>query len=302
MRCLKNFNVYANDSMTWSPKLGMWSSELSSHLILHKQIDCRENKLLWQEMGHLRGAHMKQQQIVAKLVQFMVALIQPQHRLGKRHILAIDSPHAKVARLHDKLPASQQDVGEALDRLMYEYAGAGPTATFTEAAAQQALGNARFAMPTTSNTNVAAPLAYAPSSPLQPAHLPPAIAMLGAGAASSPSPSYVQPQPTPPPPPSGANLTVAASTPTPIVYSPAAAVPPPTSGGIGAASTGSTTSIRTTPAVDNNRQPSSQPHTSGLTAADMNTYLNGMDQSISNCRDMVRGVNTEVRLFLVATT
>ena len=34
-------------------------------------IICRENDLLWQEMGHLRGAHIKQQQIVSKLVQYL---------------------------------------------------------------------------------------------------------------------------------------------------------------------------------------------------------------------------------------
>uniref|UniRef100_A0A915DAI8 HSF-type DNA-binding domain-containing protein n=1 Tax=Ditylenchus dipsaci TaxID=166011 RepID=A0A915DAI8_9BILA len=52
----------------------------------------KDNEMIWREMDHVRGAHLKQQQIVNKLIQFLVALVQPnkQHRLGKRHLLAID--------------------------------------------------------------------------------------------------------------------------------------------------------------------------------------------------------------------
>lgn len=63
----------------------------------------RENELIWQEMGHMRGAHLKQQQIVSKLVQFLVTLVHPQKRLGKRHLLAIDELQTKKARLEGSL-------------------------------------------------------------------------------------------------------------------------------------------------------------------------------------------------------
>uniref|UniRef100_A0A914CBY9 HSF-type DNA-binding domain-containing protein n=1 Tax=Acrobeloides nanus TaxID=290746 RepID=A0A914CBY9_9BILA len=58
----------------------------------------KENELIWQEMHHMRGTHVKQQQIVNKLVQFLVALVQPQKRLGKRHLLAIDEIQSKKIR------------------------------------------------------------------------------------------------------------------------------------------------------------------------------------------------------------
>lgn len=51
----------------------------------------RENEAMWQQVSHLRNQHVKQQHIVNKLVQFLVALVQPsQKRLGKRNLLAID--------------------------------------------------------------------------------------------------------------------------------------------------------------------------------------------------------------------
>lgn len=84
--------------------------------------------MVWQELGHMRGAHVKQQQIVTKLVQFMVALLQPskQQRLGKRNVMAIDEFQPKRARVEDdvELPVSaiqNHNVGEILDRLMQQY-------------------------------------------------------------------------------------------------------------------------------------------------------------------------------------
>uniref|UniRef100_A0A914D0G8 HSF-type DNA-binding domain-containing protein n=1 Tax=Acrobeloides nanus TaxID=290746 RepID=A0A914D0G8_9BILA len=44
----------------------------------------RENELLWEELEIIRTAHNKQQQSVNKLVQFLVSLLQPQKRMGKR--------------------------------------------------------------------------------------------------------------------------------------------------------------------------------------------------------------------------
>jgi hypothetical protein len=82
--------------------------------------------MVWQEMGHMRASHVKQQQIVTKLVQFMVALLQPSKRLGKRNILAIDEFQPKRARVGEESDFSlssiqSHNVGEILDRLMREY-------------------------------------------------------------------------------------------------------------------------------------------------------------------------------------
>ncbi|KAI6208279.1 Heat shock factor protein 1 [Aphelenchoides besseyi] len=91
-----------------------------------------ENGLLWQEMGAARASHVKQQQIVTKLVQFIVALIHPTKRLGKRNILAIDEYQPKRARNSNEsldqqnLQAIQyHNAGEVLDRLMREYTSNG---------------------------------------------------------------------------------------------------------------------------------------------------------------------------------
>ncbi|KAI6229020.1 Heat shock factor protein 1 [Aphelenchoides fujianensis] len=87
----------------------------------------RENEVVWQEMGAARASHVKQQQIVTKLVQFIVALLQPSKRLGKRHLMAIDEHQPKRARGVDGEVNSMQAIeyhnaGEVLDRLMREYA------------------------------------------------------------------------------------------------------------------------------------------------------------------------------------
>ncbi|CAD5206562.1 unnamed protein product [Bursaphelenchus okinawaensis] len=85
----------------------------------------KENELIWQEMSNMRGAHVKQQQIVTKLVQFMVAMLQPSKRLGKRPMLAIDDESAakRLRTISDiSLQAIQQNnVSDILDRLMKDY-------------------------------------------------------------------------------------------------------------------------------------------------------------------------------------
>ncbi|KAK9746577.1 HSF-type DNA-binding [Popillia japonica] len=49
----------------------------------------QENAVLWRELAMLRQKHMKQQQIVNKLIQFLVTIVQPSTRMGglgvKRH-------------------------------------------------------------------------------------------------------------------------------------------------------------------------------------------------------------------------
>ncbi|KAI1711074.1 HSF-type DNA-binding domain-containing protein [Ditylenchus destructor] len=104
----------------------------------------KDNELIWRELDHVRGAHVKQQQIVNKLVQFLVALVQPnkQQRLGKRHLLAIDDFQAKRLRAERGMGSGNADdaygtsnsslqtmqsnnANEVLDSLLQELASGG---------------------------------------------------------------------------------------------------------------------------------------------------------------------------------
>ncbi|KAI1730673.1 HSF-type DNA-binding domain-containing protein [Ditylenchus destructor] len=104
----------------------------------------KDNELIWRELDHVRGAHVKQQQIVNKLVQFLVALVQPnkQQRLGKRHLLAIDDYQAKRLRAERGMGGGDADdvygtsnsslqtiqsnnANEVLDSLLQELASGG---------------------------------------------------------------------------------------------------------------------------------------------------------------------------------
>ena len=42
----------------------------------------RENEALWREVAALRQKHMKQQQNVNKLIQFLISIVQPSGRAG----------------------------------------------------------------------------------------------------------------------------------------------------------------------------------------------------------------------------
>ncbi|KRT84852.1 hypothetical protein AMK59_1172, partial [Oryctes borbonicus] len=61
----------------------------------------QENAVLWRELAMLRQKHMKQQQIVNKLIQFLVTIVQPSTRMGgigvKRHypLMLSECPQAK---------------------------------------------------------------------------------------------------------------------------------------------------------------------------------------------------------------
>uniref|UniRef100_A0A914ZB34 HSF-type DNA-binding domain-containing protein n=1 Tax=Panagrolaimus superbus TaxID=310955 RepID=A0A914ZB34_9BILA len=90
-----------------------------------------DNNAMWQQMTSMRAAHAKQQQIVNKLVQFLVTLVQPK-RLPKRHLLAIDefaSPkRARTSETADNNGISSQslqtiqqsNLNDILDHLMKE--------------------------------------------------------------------------------------------------------------------------------------------------------------------------------------
>uniref|UniRef100_A0A8R1XQE9 HSF_DOMAIN domain-containing protein n=1 Tax=Onchocerca volvulus TaxID=6282 RepID=A0A8R1XQE9_ONCVO len=83
----------------------------------------KENEAMWQQVSHLRNQHVKQQHVVNKLVQFLVALVQPsQKRLGKRNLLAIDEIGAKRARMASTSTQLGQpnNLAEIIDRLHRE--------------------------------------------------------------------------------------------------------------------------------------------------------------------------------------
>lgn len=65
----------------------------------------RENEALWRELAMLRQKHMKQQQIVNKLIHFLVTLVQPSRSGGggglsvkRRYPLMIDDPNRQRAK------------------------------------------------------------------------------------------------------------------------------------------------------------------------------------------------------------
>lgn len=79
----------------------------------------KENQSAWQELSRVRQHQMKQQQIVNKLVQFLVALVQGgggPKRLGKRNLLAIDEIGGKRPRLLN----SSNNLADVLDHLQRE--------------------------------------------------------------------------------------------------------------------------------------------------------------------------------------
>uniref|UniRef100_A0A915BG04 HSF-type DNA-binding domain-containing protein n=1 Tax=Parascaris univalens TaxID=6257 RepID=A0A915BG04_PARUN len=88
----------------------------------------KENESVWQQLSHMRSMHVKQQQVVNKLVQFLVALAQPsaQKRLGKRSLLAIDEVGGKRSRMSSGQTTTSgtqpANVAEVLDRLQRELA------------------------------------------------------------------------------------------------------------------------------------------------------------------------------------
>lgn len=74
---------------------------LDSHLLLMK----RENSALWREIASLRQKHVKQQQIVNKLLQFLITIVQPQRNMG-----GVKRPHPlMLQRTPEELEAGGAD-------------------------------------------------------------------------------------------------------------------------------------------------------------------------------------------------
>ncbi|XP_058457778.1 heat shock factor protein isoform X2 [Malaya genurostris] len=89
----------------------------------------QENEALWREVAILRQKHLKQQQIVNKLIQFLVTIVQPSRSgLGtmgagnKRRIQLMinDAPQSKVKKTCNNEGATIQELGEALEEVAYE--------------------------------------------------------------------------------------------------------------------------------------------------------------------------------------
>lgn len=90
----------------------------------------QENEALWREIAILRQKHMKQQQIVNKLIQFLVTIVQPSRSgLGsmgngnnkRRFQLMInEAPPSKVKKSGGGEGATIQELGEVLEEVAFE--------------------------------------------------------------------------------------------------------------------------------------------------------------------------------------
>jgi hypothetical protein len=99
--------------------------ERQHHMEIRVEELTKENEMLWNEMAHVRGTHLKQQQLVNKLIQFLVALVGPNSkqssRLGKRLISERSVNHTgesssnAVGQLQSILPVNASEI---LDRLI----------------------------------------------------------------------------------------------------------------------------------------------------------------------------------------
>ncbi|KAL7074036.1 hypothetical protein ACQ4LE_006281 [Meloidogyne hapla] len=99
--------------------------ERQHHMEIRIEELTKENEMLWNEMAHVRGTHLKQQQLVNKLIQFLVALVGPSgkqsNRLGKRLISERSVNHSgessnnAIGQLQSILPVNASEI---LDRLI----------------------------------------------------------------------------------------------------------------------------------------------------------------------------------------
>ncbi|CAJ0592520.1 unnamed protein product [Cylicocyclus nassatus] len=85
----------------------------------------KENEQLWEQVTLLRAQHNRQQQVVTKLVQFLVAMMQPNStaakRVMKRGVLAIDEPPQKRMRMNANSSSNNiNSLTDILDRLQRE--------------------------------------------------------------------------------------------------------------------------------------------------------------------------------------
>lgn len=92
----------------------------------------QENEALWREVAILRQKHMKQQQIVNKLIQFLVTIVQPQRSglgsgIGKRRgqLMINDVPQSKVNK--HKMHCQRESIIRILPFFSFEKRTKGPS-------------------------------------------------------------------------------------------------------------------------------------------------------------------------------
>ncbi|XP_067627192.1 heat shock factor protein isoform X3 [Eurosta solidaginis] len=78
----------------------------------------QENEALWREIATLRQKHAKQQQIVNKLIQFLITIVQPSRNMTsvKRHMQLMIHDTPENAKLHKK-SESQSESGPVIHEL-----------------------------------------------------------------------------------------------------------------------------------------------------------------------------------------
>lgn len=103
-----------------------------------------ENQALWREVVNMRQTHMKQQEVVNKLIRFLVSLVQPgsasagsggNQRVGKRHFLAIEpslfntllESTTTPKRLRRNFSTTSVDAVNIVDSIQQEMANRHPT-------------------------------------------------------------------------------------------------------------------------------------------------------------------------------
>lgn len=78
----------------------------------------QENEALWREIASLRQKHAKQQQIVNKLIQFLITIVQPQRNMSgvKRHMQLMIDDIPEKPKMH-KTSESESDCGPVIHEL-----------------------------------------------------------------------------------------------------------------------------------------------------------------------------------------
>lgn len=76
-----------------------------------------ENEALWRELSVLRQKHLKQQQIVNKLIQFLVTIVQPAHNLSMKRKNTLLMLRDKANRSPHIKPTSQSPTGPVIHEL-----------------------------------------------------------------------------------------------------------------------------------------------------------------------------------------
>lgn len=82
----------------------------------------QENEALWREIASLRQKHAKQQQIVNKLIQFLITIVQPQRNMTgvKRHMQLMINDNPENATKSRKTSEGESNCGPVIRELREE--------------------------------------------------------------------------------------------------------------------------------------------------------------------------------------